>query len=191
VDCAAVDADACSASGCATSEGRPIEVNVDELCITYGDSQPASCFDSGGDTDVACDDAITYASSSVDADCWRFSNSCIPDGWSECVPSPYPECETTTAPPDCSLLSVETCAATDGCYSPRASPAWADEYGEVCVDYDAPLTPRGCIPGRSCSDAPATAFDPAAADTLWHFYDDCIPTGWETWSSFYHHPACD
>ena len=65
-------------------------VDDEEECFLWANSiDNVGCMND----DMGCDDAITYAESpETPGECYGFTNTCIPDGWSECSLGSYPEC---------------------------------------------------------------------------------------------------
>ena len=57
-------------------------------CWTIENSIEVSCLSN----DEMCSEAITYAHAPDSDECWYFTNSCIPEGWTTCPYPDEPEC---------------------------------------------------------------------------------------------------
>jgi len=192
VDCADVPPESCAASGCETLSGRAVlnPATPDE-CID-GEAEALGCQDTG----LGCGQAITFAASpEAPTECWYFTNTCVPDGWTKC---PYSDAEFCDVDPtgdtgdtstDCAAVAPDVCDATSGCAAIRGYPILDDGAGGLCTDWDSP-TALGCMDADSgCDDAVAVASDPKAPETLWFFTNLCLPTGW-TFIASSDYPTC-
>mgnify|MGYP006083190435 CR=1 FL=1 len=69
-------------TGCVHVNGREIQNQDTEPCVDWSQEPVAKgCMS----IEMGCGSALTYAASSEDpSDCWLFTNTCIPTGWSDC-----------------------------------------------------------------------------------------------------------
>ena len=89
--CGDLTADECSTyENCVTITASLTVVNPEEECLDWANSvENVGCMDA----DMACGDAITYAASADDpTQCYGFTSTCVPQGWSDCNLDGYPEC---------------------------------------------------------------------------------------------------
>ena len=91
-DCINISIDECEeADQCTVIMASQVIVNEEEECFAWANSiDNVGCMDA----DMACGEAITYAESpETPGECYGFTNTCVPDGWSECSLGSYPECD--------------------------------------------------------------------------------------------------
>ena len=96
VDCSAsscgdLSADECSVNeSCAVITASLTVVNPEEECLDWANSvENVGCMDA----DRGCDDAITYATPGDNlSQCYGFTSTCVPGGWTYCNQESYPEC---------------------------------------------------------------------------------------------------
>ena len=90
-------------SHCTSIFASTASFNEQEQCWSSGDSEYVGC---RGD-DSACGEAITFAQSPEDQVCYIFTNTCIPEGWTECSDVYLEECaqQLHGAPIQCSGMA--------------------------------------------------------------------------------------
>jgi hypothetical protein len=92
VDCVDLSITDCETTErCAVITASEVALNTDEECFEWANSvENVGCMDA----DMNCDAALTIASSSEDPTmCYGFSNTCTPEGWSDCHQESFPSCE--------------------------------------------------------------------------------------------------
>ena len=92
VDCLRLPIDECQAEdACVVITASQVILNEEEECFAWANSiENVGCMDA----DMACGDAITYAESpETPGECYGFTSTCIPDGWSACSLGSYPDCD--------------------------------------------------------------------------------------------------
>jgi hypothetical protein len=91
-DCVSLSIDECEAADqCTVIMASQVIVDDEEECFLWANSiDNVGCMDA----DMGCGEAITYAESpETPGECYGFTNTCIPDGWSECSLGSFPECD--------------------------------------------------------------------------------------------------
>lgn len=92
MDCLSLPVDECQAeAACVVIMASQVIVDDEGECFLWANSiDNVGCMN----VDMGCDDAITYAESpETPGECYGFTNTCIPDGWSECSVGSYPDCD--------------------------------------------------------------------------------------------------
>lgn len=88
-DCATLSVEIChTRDDCTARSANPMTFDEPNQCWELEPSQEVSCLSN----DMGCGDAITYASPPDSEACWWFSDTCIPEGWTECSYPDEPEC---------------------------------------------------------------------------------------------------
>lgn len=83
--CDALSVEACaSRSDCTVIDGGEITIpDTGGACYDVGSATDLGCMSA----DVGCGEAITFATDpSGHESCYRFSNTCVPEGWVSCEP---------------------------------------------------------------------------------------------------------
>ena len=91
-DCINISISDCEAADqCRVITASQVILNEEEECFAWANSiENVGCMDA----DMACGEAITYAESpETPGECYGFTNTCIPDGWSDCSLGSYPDCD--------------------------------------------------------------------------------------------------
>lgn len=91
-DCVSLSIDECEAADqCTVIMASQVILNEEEECFAWANSiDNVGCMDAG----IDCGAAITYAESpETPGECYGFTSTCTPDGWSECSLGSYPECD--------------------------------------------------------------------------------------------------
>ncbi len=85
--------------------------------------------------------------------------------------------ETVT---DCSVLSIDACAASEACFLVQSQPLVRPKTGgELCVDFAHDPVPQACMDADlACTQAETYAAPPEDPSTCWWFPNGCIPDGW-------------
>ena len=73
---------------CHTRSGNPMSFDEPNQCWNIEAAQETHCMSN----DMGCGDAITYAHAPDSEDCWHFTDTCIPEGWTMCDYPDEPEC---------------------------------------------------------------------------------------------------
>ena len=91
-DCKELSVSECeTANTCHVITGSQVVYDDENECFAWANSvEQLGCMDAT----MGCGDAITLAASSADpTTCYGFSNTCIPDGWIDCVQESFPDCD--------------------------------------------------------------------------------------------------
>ena len=75
-------------SHCISIFAATTTLNDEEQCWTSGDSEYVGC----RIDDLACGEAITFAQSPEDQNCYVFADTCTPEGWEPCSDVYLQEC---------------------------------------------------------------------------------------------------
>lgn len=82
-------------------------------------------------------------------------------------------------PAACGSLSVAGCGSRPDCSNIDGRPMLDDGAGGLCVDFDQPQSPLGCMPAdMGCGDAETLAASADDPSTCWWFPSTCVPAGW-------------
>ena len=74
---------------CHTRSGAPTTFDTANECWVIEAYQETHCMSN----DMACGDALTYAHAPNSEECWLFTDTCIPQGWTQCTYPDEPECQ--------------------------------------------------------------------------------------------------
>ena len=89
LNCEELSLEECSSSSdCSPRSARPITFDDVNECWTIEEPQNVSCMDAV----LSCMDVETYAQDPDSEECWFFSSSCIPEGWTNCSDREELEC---------------------------------------------------------------------------------------------------
>ena len=167
--CSLLSPVACAAEpGCRVQSA--IRYEADKVC--HHPAEPIECVD----VRQSCPAVVTYAKD-LAGNTWRFQDGCIPLSWqpfrageADQAALSGPLC--SAAPPACSSLSPNACAAVAGC---RTISATRYNANHVC-HYAA--EPVECMDAELlCTAAPTYAKD--LKGNTWRFQDGCIPASWQ------------
>ena len=87
--CEALEEDECvSREDCYPLSGHPMSFSEADQCWEVEASQFTHCMS----VEMGCGDAITYAQNPDSGECWWFSSTCTPEGWTICDYPEEPEC---------------------------------------------------------------------------------------------------
>ena len=91
LDCVSMSIDECEAADqCSVVTASQVILNEEEECFAWANSiEKVGCIN----IDMGCGDAITYAESpDTPGECYGFTNTCIPDGWTDCSLGYFLDC---------------------------------------------------------------------------------------------------